>query len=217
MVAGPSATPWATATIPPTPTPTAVPESPDVGGTVFAFDLTQWWTGEVEGGEFFVQNGAYHIRVDDTSTWNIRSSEEVGEFAEGSVSVDVKFVDSPSSSQAGCLRVRVEPSAAESWYDFCINIDGHTMFGFGSSDAYETLAEWELRPGLKALDQWNTLEVRMAGNQFWLFANGQLIDVVSHDGPGAGLVGVSVINGQPEEEKAAEWAFRDLIVRELRR
>jgi hypothetical protein len=217
LTAGPSATPWTTATVPPTPTPTPVPESPEVGDPVFAFDLTQWWTGEVDGGEFYVQDGAYHIRVDDTSTWNIRSGAEVGEFADGSVSVDVKFVDSPSSSQAGCLRMRLEPSAAEYGYDFCINIDGHTMFGFGSSDDYETLSEWELRPGVKALGQWNTLEVRMAGDQFWLFANGQLVDVVSHDGLGKGLVGVSVINGKPEEEKAAEWAFRDLIVRELLR
>lgn len=191
---------------------------PSPGATLYDRSLTEWMTGEFEAGWFEVVGGEFHIGAWEGTgrEWGRTHAAWTNEagYVDIGASVSMRAVNADSSG--GCIAVRQDPNAGE--YNFCMLSNGRTWATYDAIDAngewhQEVLLPDQQRAGSNAPDAWNRLTIVARGDQLWFLVNNVLQGTVRHGGRSAGAVAIQVTNWAAD---SAEWAFRDLIIQEVR-
>ncbi len=194
------------------PTTDSVPPS---GELLYESPLSDWETGVVDDGEYFVENGTYHLRTNPDGflmNWLETGNDP---FTDIRVSIDLRLVSQQTSDGAlACLMTRLDPIDLSHDYAFCLTADGYTgaVYEQFNPEYYEELLPIDIRPGASNPNEWVRLSIISRGYAFWFLINDELVGTASHVGPPGGYVGFYVFGSQ---SGSTEFEFTNLAVWEM--
>lgn len=199
------ASPAATPTIrPATPTPEAQASSADPEGDAleesFDDDSNGWYTGTDITGSKSIEDGNYvwDVALDyDTDAWQFFNKDlSVTDF---DLSVDAKRVGGTPSDLCYGLVFRstqkdlsgIVSGGTGNYYEFEVCDDQTYLITYYDGDEWNYWRDWTDHNGIRPND-WNTLEVKVAGTDFEYYINGSKVAEFSDSNIASGNVGLSV-------------------------
>jgi hypothetical protein len=194
--------------------------APSLGAVVWETDLSAWtpFTSEQGGGGF--ADGSYRLRVTsrmpDGQPGALQVLTDEGDYADFSVSVDLRVVESPGRS-LGCLMARTDSADGATGYNLCLSAPlGETIVWHssvaGGVPATEELLGYAAREGTRRAGEWNTLQMIARGGRLWFLINDALLGSVVHDGVDSGAFGIKALS---YDDTPVEIAFTNMVYREL--
>ncbi len=190
------------------PTPDSYPPS---GELLYSSDLTDWISDSTDDGEYFAENGTYHITASvDGSPLVYLDSENP--YTDVRVDLDVRMVTEYGAFADACLVTRLDPFSLSYNYELCLTNDGYTYGGYDQVDSgdYLELLPYAQRAGSTDANEWTRLSIIHRAEALWFLVNDELVGTASHTGPPGGLVGFYVYN--LDLLSSVEWEFTNLAI-----
>lgn len=175
---------------------TATPTKPAVRSTftdVFSNNMNGWPTGDYDGdyssGTEVVQNGVYSMDITaKESMFHSSYPEEINNFENFDVSVDVKVLSGPDDASIGLM---IKRTTSEK-YGFVIS-PGAGQYNFYYIDETDdtTLIDWEESDEIYSTG-FNTIRIVSMNGLFTFYINGTLVDSITDTSNDSGEIGLLV-------------------------
>lgn len=187
------------------------PDFPVPGEMLFGTALDDQESGSEPDGDYFVEDGTYHLRANPDGLLYRYIDAGDDPFTDAWVDLEMRLVSSPNPDAYACLMTRLDSISQDYSYDFCLGADGWTFAFYEQFNPHqvETLLPLELRDGSADPNQWVRLSIVTRGEAIWFLIDDELVGSTTFTGPPGGTVGFYVLN---PGTTPVEFEFRDLYV-----
>ncbi len=197
-----------------TPTPVVIPATPVVGGVVTEDSLlVDWPILEEEWGATFVENNAFHVRLNPGRLRLFFTNADYGTFL--SFTIELRMITSTASEACQVVHYATNGEEFHDYYVLCIDNEGNLRAGYlATADTWTTydIDELGLLPLTVTPSSWNALSMISRENQLWFLVNGVAVAYTDAAFLESGQTGMAIENTGVD---VIEWEFTNLVIRDV--